>query len=373
MKTVLIFGANGQDGSYLSELCLAREDKVIGVVRRSSTNNKERLNSFLHNPNLIIEEGDITDSVSVNELINKYRPNEVYNTAAQSHVATSFSQPSYTFTVDCIGVLNILEAIRVFSPQSRFVQSSTSEMFGANASYEYDIQGCLARFDGLLDIKSEGYKNRDSEAFQDEDTPFSPNSPYAIAKVAAFNLVQLYRKSYNLFACNAIMFNHESPRRGELFVTRKITKWIGQFKKWTKINPEYFTNEKYDLIFTAEQQLQEFPKLKLGYIDAYRDWGHAKDYCRAEMMILAHDKPEDFVVATGETHTVKEFLSVAFEEAGLGNWADYVVIDPSLYRPCEVPYLLGKSTKIQTMLGWKPEIDFEALVKEMVQHDIQTA
>jgi len=393
MQTILIFGVNGQDGSYLAELCLERGNRVVGVIRRSSSNTQSRINSFIYKENFILEEGDITDTTSVSEIIRRYKPDEIYNTAAQSHVATSFSQPSYTFNVNCIGVLNILEAIRLISPGSKFIQSSTSEMFGDNISCDFDIRGCCVRYDGEL-AKAKGIyterfgvnvsfpENNSEGIFQDELTPFNPQSPYAIAKAAAFNLVKLYRKSYGLFVANAIMFNHESPRRGEQFVTRKITKWIGQYKRSVRPhNPNsnfkksYVDMDLHNFIypFPMLEGDRGFPKLKLGNISTYRDWGHARDSCRAEMMILSHSKPDDFVVSTGKTNSVEDFLHEAFRVAQLGDWRHYVVIDKSLFRPSEVPYLLGRSDKIRGELGWGPEIDFRGLVKEMVEHDIQTA
>jgi GDPmannose 4,6-dehydratase len=210
--------------------------------------------------------------------------------------------------------------------------------------------------------------------YQDENTPFSPNSPYAVAKLAAHNLIRLYRESYNIYACAGILFNHESPRRGENFVTRKITKWIGQYKQWQ--NQEFKTIgrviEDKNFIFHGIPQYgpEQFPKLKLGYIEAYRDWGHAKDYVRAMWAMMQQDKPDDFVISTGETYTVKDFLDVAFKVANLDDWKSYVIIDPGLYRPCEVPYLCGKSTKAREKLNWKPEYTFQTLVEEMVLHDL---
>ena len=329
-KVAIITGATGQDGSYLSELLLSKGYTVIGLRRRSSSEKGlERIQHLLNNNNFKLVEADITDSGCVNNLIRDYMPTEVYNLAAQSHVGTSFKQPLYTTQVNIEGPLNFLEAIRLLSPTTKFYQASTSEMFGKN----YDMFG--------------GTK------YQQETTPFVPQSPYAVAKLAAHEMVRIYRDSYDLFACCGILFNHESERRGENFVTRKITKWIGEF--------------------VASGQDEDFPALRLGNLDAHRDWGHAQDYVEAMYMMLQQDEPEDYVIATSETHSVREFLTEAFNEIGISNFEPYVVIDPEFYRPCEVDWLLGHTGKARQQLGWRPKVSFPELVQRMVRSDIDAA
>ena len=329
-KVAIITGATGQDGSYLSELLLSKGYTVIGLRRRSSSEKGlERIQHLLNNNNFKLVEADITDSGCVNNLIRDYMPTEVYNLAAQSHVGTSFKQPLYTTQVNIEGPLNFLEAIRLLSPTTKFYQASTSEMFGKN----YDMFG--------------GTK------YQQETTPFVPQSPYAVAKLAAHEMVRIYRDSYDLFACCGILFNHESERRGENFVTRKITKWIGEF--------------------VASGQDEDFPALRLGNLDAHRDWGHAQDYVEAMYMMLQQDEPEDYVIATSETHSVREFLTEAFNEIGITHFEPYVVIDPEFYRPCEVDWLLGHTGKARQQLGWRPKVSFPELVQRMVRSDIDAA
>lgn len=391
-KVALITGIGGQDGSYLAEFLLGKGYKVVGIVRRCSVNNLDRIKDI--QDKLVLVEGDIADAAFINQVISRYQPDEVYSLAAMSHVGSSFASPSSTFTMDAIGPLNILEAVRCFSKHSKVYQASTSELFGSNISYDYDIQGQSARYGGPLDKSPipnlcTTYECRygntcmtpESEydgIFQDENTPFSPNSPYAVAKLAAHNLIRLYRESYGIYSCAGILFNHESPRRGENFVTRKITKWIGEYKKWC--NQEFKTIHQ---ICTAEEERDtvshgipanfsplRFPKLRLGNIDAYRDWGHAKDYVRAMWLMMQQDKPDDFVISTDTAYTVRHFLDEAFKAANLDSWENYVVIDPSLYRPCEVPYLRGKSDKARQTLGWKPEYTFQKLVQDMVENDL---
>ena len=328
MKTAVVFGVTGQDGSYLTDLLLSKDYRVIGVARRSSVDTTERLDQNIKNVNFTLIEGDITDGFCVSDIINKYEPDEVYNLAAQSHVGTSFKQPTLTWDVTGGGCLNILEAIRV-SPRVdniRFYQASSSEMFGKN------------------------FTLTDDGKYQDEDTAFMPQSPYAIAKLAAHHLVRNYRDSYGIHASSGILFNHESERRGENFVTRKITKWIGKF--------------------VASGKDENFPKLRLGNLQARRDWGHAKDYVRGMWLMLQQEEPDDYVIATGETHSVEEFLEYAFEHAGLGDWNQYVYIDPEFFRPAEVDYLLGNPTKAAEKLGWRPRIKFEELAQRMVEADI---
>jgi len=322
-KVACITGITGQDGSYLASSLLSRGYNVIGLHRRSSTNNFYRIKEFIGHPFFELEEFDLTDASSILHIISKYEPDEFYNLAAQSHVGTSFLQPNTTFCVNTCGVLNILEAIRHTNPDIRFYQASTSEMFGSN------------------------YTLRDDKKYQNENTPFSPQSPYAVSKVASHNMVKLYRESYGLYACSGILFNHESPKRGENFVTRKITKYIGQL-----INGKVKD------------------KLKLGNIESFRDWGHAKDYVEAMRMMLNKDEAKDYVIATGKTHSVKDFLQESFGCVDL-DYHEYIEIDPNLYRPAEVDYLLGDATRAKVALGWTPQISFANLVKEMVYEDIR--
>ena len=262
-----------------------------------------------------------------------------------SHVATSFVQPSLTWDIVAGGCLNILEAIRNISPSIKFYQASSSEMFGKNYSVSVD-----------------------GKKYQNEDTPMMPQSPYAIAKLAAHHLVRNYRDSYGMFACSGILFNHESPMRGENFVTRKITKWIGGLCAISRDNADISFYDDYILCGNIK-----YPKLRLGNLEAKRDWGHAKDYCRAMYLMLQQDAPDDYVVSTQETHSVREFLDVAFKIAHLGDYNNYIVIDPAFYRPAEVDYLLGNSTKARSVLKWSPDYDFPSLVEEMVEHDIHEA
>ena len=332
MKAI-IFGITGQDGSYLAELLLEKGYEVVGITRRVSVPTLNRITHIL--PKIKIIEGDITDAFSVSNVIKEEAPDEIYNLAAQSHVGTSFKQPSLTWDVTAGGVLNILEAIRYSGRKDdiKFYQASSSEMFGKN----YNLREGLAEM-----IK-----------YQDEKTPFMPQSPYAIAKLAAHHLVRNYRDSYGIFACSGILFNHESERRGEKFVTRKITKWIGEF--------------------VASGMDTEFPALRLGNLDAKRDWGHAEDYVRGMWEMVQHETPNDYVVATGETHSVREFLDIAFRHIGIDDWDDFVVIDPEFYRPAEVDYLLGIPAKAKRVLGWEPEISFQKLVERMVDSDVEAA
>lgn len=325
-KTAIITGVTGQDGSYLAELLLQKGYGVVGLYRRSSTNSFERIQSIKNHPRLILEEFDLTDPSDCLDIVIKHRPKEFYNLAAQSHVATSFKQPTTTFEIDTVGVINILEAIRRFSSTTKFYQASTSEMFGRNYSV-----------------------NIDGNKYQDENTPLLPQSPYAVAKMASHRMIQIYREAYNIYACSGILFNHESPRRGENFVTRKITKYIGQL---------------------VNGIIPPTTKLKLGNIEAIRDWGHAKDYVRAMYLMIARGIPNDYVISTGTCYTVKDFLQAAFSKVDK-DYRDYIEIDPELYRPAEVDYLRGDSSKAQKELNWKPEISFETLVDDMVFSDIK--
>jgi GDPmannose 4,6-dehydratase len=322
-KTAIVTGITGQDGSYLSELLLEKNYKVIGLYRRSSSYHFERIEQILNNPNLTLLEFDLTDPSIINNIIKKYQPDEFYNLAAMSHVGTSFDQPVTTFDINTMGVLHILESIRTLSSATKFYQASTSEMFGKN--YSTDNNG---------------------NKYQDENTVLMPQSPYAVSKVSSHNLVRIYRDAYNIFACSGILFNHEGPRRGENFLTRKVTKYIGKL-----VNNK--TND----------------TLKLGNLQAYRDWGHAKDYVKAMYLMLQNDEPDDYVVCTGSTQKVLDFVIKAFEIVDL-DYTKYVEIDPLLYRPAEVDYLCGRSLKAQKVLGWKPETTFDDLVNEMVHSDI---
>jgi len=351
MKRALITGVTGQDGSYLCELLISRGYDVAGLVRRTSLPNHSRISHNFSCQNFKLIEGEISDSFSVYSIIENGNFDEVYNLAAQSHVATSFEQPMYTFDVNTKGPLNFLEAIRKYSPKTKFYQASTSEMFGRNYKERY-----------LSD-------ERISTKYQDETTEFVPQSPYAVAKLAAHHLVRLYRESYGLFACSGVLMNHESERRGENFVTRKITKWIGNYIHFLESNS---LNAK-SAIFSKEiiaHGFLTFPKLRLGNLDAFRDWGHARDYVEAMYLMMQHDTPDDYVVATGETRSVRDFLKLAFSYAGIENYEHYVFIDPKLYRPAEVDYLRGDPSKIKKTLGWTNKISFNDLVKKMVENDI---
>lgn|SRR5574343_1837151 len=344
MNRVLITGITGQDGSYLAELLLEQGYEVFGIIRRSSTNSKERIKHILDKISLL--EGDITDPGFVYKTVLEIKPDIIYNLAAQSHVWTSFQQPSTTTDITYVGCLNILEAIRVINPKIKFYQASSSEMFGKN------------------------FSTKEGNKYQDEDTPFVPQSPYSIAKLAAHHLTRLYRESYGIFACSGILFNHESPRRGEEFVTRKITKWIGNYYKWKQGTLALGeTKETYneDFIFSNGYS---FPKLRLGNLQAKRDYGHAKDYVKAMKIMMEQEQPSDYVVSMEETHTIEQFLSKAFSFIGIEDYRNYVVIDPKFYRPAEVDFLLGLSKKIRS-LGWRPEYNFESLVEEMVLEEIK--
>ena len=333
MKTAIIFGVTGQDGSHLADLLLEKNYQVTGETRRTSTDNTTRISHILNNENFKLASGDITDASSVLNILREHgEVDEVYNLAAQSHVAVSFNQPGLTWDITGKGCLNILQSlVDLQMIGSRFYQASSSEMFGKN----YDIEvGMTAE-----------------SKYQNEETKFLPQSPYAIAKCAAHYMTRLYREGYGLHASAGILFNHEGPRRGENFVTRKITKWIGDYVKSGKS--------------------ADFPKLRLGNLDAYRDWGYAGDYCEAMWMMLQQDCPDDYVICTGETHSIREFLTIAFKEVGIDDWSDYVVQDPEFYRPAEVDYLRGDCSKANTKLGWTPRHSFEDLVKMMVKHDLE--
>lgn len=359
MNKAIIFGITGQDGSHLADLLLEKDYTIIGVTRRSSTDNTQRLKHILHDKRLKLVDGDITDYHSVTNILKKHEDvDEVYNLAAQSHVGLSFTQPALTWDITGKGCLNILQSMADLGMlQCRFYQASSSEMFGSN----YDLDN--------TDTSKWGYQN--------EDTKFLPQSPYAIAKCAAHYMVRLFREGYGLHASAGILFNHEGPRRGETFVTRKITKWIGEFVKWKKSLTENFTFDltKKDDIWTTRDEGgwlfgPKFPKLRLGNLEAFRDWGYAGDYVEAMWMMLQQDCPDDYVICTGKTHTIREFLDVAFKHIGIDDWSDYVVQDPDFYRPAEVDYLRGDCSKANNKLGWYPKHSFEDLVKLMVDYDI---
>lgn len=361
-KKAIVTGVTGQDGSYLAEFLLSKGYKVVGVTRRSSNDNTKRIKHLLNNPKLKIVEADLTDYSSMLNLLHENKDtNELYNLAAQSHVGTSFTQPSLTWDVTAKGCINILQAIVDLGLQKniRFYQASSSEMFGKN--YDQDITG----------VK-----------LQNENTKFLPQSPYAVAKCAAHYSTRLYREAYGLFACSGILFNHEGPRRGEQFVTRKITKWIGDYVKWKKslpentlivnaVNCEFIDAMKVDGPSRSEQSiLSTFPKLRLGNLDVSRDWGFAGDYVQGMWMMLQHGFPDDYVLCTEETHTIKEFLEIAFNHVKITNWKDYVVQDPKFYRPAEVEYLRGDSRKARHLLGWRPQTSFNRLIEMMVENDL---
>lgn len=346
MKTALITGVTGQDGSYLAEFLLEKGYEVHGLIRRSSSYNQERLedllteeaaSALLNNSNFHLHYGDVTDALNVTRIIGDIQPDEIYNLAAQSHVRVSFDMPGYTLDVDAKGTLNILEAVRILglTDKTRVYQASTSELYG-----------------------------KVQEVPQKETTPFYPRSPYGVAKIYGFWITKNYRESYNMFAVNGILFNHESERRGETFVTRKITLAASR-------------------IAQGKQQ-----KLTLGNLDSLRDWGYAKDYVECMWLILQHDKPEDFVIATGEMHSVREFVQLAFKHTGIEiEWSGegleekgtnkatgevIVEIDPKFFRPAEVDQLLGDPTKAKTLLKWNPtKTSFEELVRIMVEADMK--
>jgi GDPmannose 4,6-dehydratase len=335
VRTAVVTGVTGQDGSYLAELLLAKDYHVYGVARRTSCSNTERIRSILTHPHFFLREADLTDSNSLRivfEEVSKYEQIEVYNLAAQSHVHTSFRQPELTADVDALGPLRILEVLRAMHlTHAKFYQASTSEMFGKVV-----------------------------ETPQSETTPFYPRSPYGVAKVYGYWIVKNYRESYGMFACNGILFNHESERRGEEFVTRKITKGIARLKQ----DPTFC--------------------LRLGNLDAKRDWGHARDFVYGMWLMLQQDVPDDFVLATGETHTVREFVNLAFQAAGFTlTWSGegeneiaidqtgraVVCVDPAFYRPVDVEILIGNNAKANRVLGWTPATTFPDMVTAMVKSD----
>jgi len=317
MKKAIITGITGQDGSYLAELLLSKDYEVHGIERRSSSKNTSRIEHLYENPNFFTHYGDLTDNSSIVHLISEIGPDEFYNLGAMSHVRISFDVPQYTLETNTIGVLNVLEAIRRFSPNTKFYQASSSEMFGA--------PGVEPPFN--------------------ENTPMIPQSPYGVSKLASYHLTQQYRNGYGLFATTGILFNHESPRRGENFVTKKITMAVARIKK-------------------GKQK-----SLVLGNLEAKRDWGWAPDFVEAIYLIMQQPEPGVYVVSTEETHTIQEFVEEAFLYVNL-NWKDYVTFDKKYTRPNEVPVLLGDSSKTQKELGWKPKKKFKEIVYSMVEYDL---
>lgn len=320
---VLITGITGQDGYYLSKYLIENGHEVHGLVRRSSNINTSRIDSLIakyqSDGKIQLYYSDLIDSSSITNLINKILPDEIYNLAAQSHVAVSFKNPIYSTFTSTVGPITILESIRNIQKDIKFYQASSSEMYGGVA-----------------------------KTILNEESLFDPKSPYAAGKVFAHNITRIYRETYSLFAVNGILFNHESPHRGETFVTRKITRAVGR-------------------IFHRLQS-----KLTLGNLDAYRDWGFAEDYVEGMFAMMQYKTPDDWVIATGETHTVKEFAEKAFKQAGL-NWEDYVLTSERYKRPNEVHHLLGDSTKAKKLLGWQPKTSFDELIKKMVESDLELA
>ena len=341
MKRALITGITGQDGSYLAEFLLNKNYEVHGIKRRTSLINTDRVDHLYQDPHethrkFILHHGDLTDSTSLIRIIQEVKPDEIYNLAAQSHVAVSFEEPEYTANSDAIGALRILEAIRILNleKKTKYYQASTSELYG--------------------EVR---------EVPQTEKTPFYPRSPYGVAKLYAYWITVNYREAYNIFACNGILFNHESPVRGETFVTRKITRALARIKLGLQKN------------------------LYLGNLDAKRDWGHAKDYVEAQWLMLQQKKPEDFVIASGKQYSIREFINIAsknlnmkinwkgkgLKEVGSFNGKNIVKIDQRYFRPTEVESLLGDASKAKKKLGWSPRISFEQLVKEMTDEDLKLA
>jgi GDPmannose 4,6-dehydratase len=314
-KTALVTGITGQDGSYLAELLLENGYRVVGMTRRTSTEVHERIEHIVDDVEIV--SGDLLDQSSITSIVNDVRPEEIYNLAAQSFVPASWSQPVLTGEFTALGVTRVLEAIRHVDPSIRFYQASSSEMFGKVV-----------------------------ETPQCETTPFYPRSPYGVAKLYGHWITVNYRESYGLYACSGICFNHEGPRRSKEFVTRKISDGVARIKLGLRSD------------------------LRLGNLDAHRDWGFAGDYVRAMWLMLQQPRAEDYVIATGRTHSVRDFVRIAFEVAGLGSFEPYVVMDPRFVRPAEVDMLIGDASKARRELGWEPEIDFEQLVAMMVEADI---
>jgi GDPmannose 4,6-dehydratase len=324
-KVALITGITGQDGSYLAEFLLGKGYEVHGIMRRASVFNTERIEQIFQDPHeqnrrLFLHFGDLADASNINHLLKIIKPDEIYNLGAQSHVRVSFDIPEYTANVDALGTLRLLDAIRENKIPTKFYQAGSSEMFGE-----------------VL------------ETPQNEKTPFNPASPYGAAKVFSHHICKNYRTAYNMFICNGILFNHESPRRGKTFVTRKITTGIAS-------------------ILAGKSE-----KIYLGNLDAKRDWGFAPEYVEAMWLMLQQDKPDDYVIATGETHSIREFLDEAFGLVGITDWQKHIGIDPKYYRPQEVNLLLGDASKAKKALGWEPRVKFKELVKIMLEADLKEA
>tara|TARA_Y100000593_G_scaffold93217_1_gene187268 strand:- start:15690 stop:16781 length:1092 start_codon:yes stop_codon:yes gene_type:complete len=360
MKAI-IFGITGQDGSHLAELLLSKGYQVVGVSRRVSVDNTQRLRHLTKEDGFELVSGDITDTHSVNNILSRNgKVEEVYNLAAQSHVAVSFKQPGLTWDITGKGCLNILQSlVDLGMTNTRFYQASSSEMFGKSYNYV-----------GYNHENEDGNNTFRHTKCQNEDTKFLPQSPYAIAKCAAHYMTRLYREGYGLHASAGILFNHEGPRRGETFVTRKITKWIGEFVNFREGRNLVELIPDDDFIVNKSNSFK-FPKLRLGNLEAFRDWGYAGDYVEAMWMMLQQDSPDDYVICTGETHTIREFLDVAFSYVGIDDWSNFVVQDPEFYRPAEVDYLRGQNNKARERLGWIPKYSFKDLVTLMVDHDIK--
>lgn len=366
---VLLSGITGQAGVTFAQKFMGRGDTVIGMYRRTANSSFGRLEEagLMGHNNLVLESGDVTDLSSIVGLVTKYRPNIIGNLAASSHVGESFENPIANLENTGKGCLNMLEAIRQTKSSDynpKFWTMSSSEMMGSNFIYgghAYSVD------------TEEGRKilcEHQDECYQNETTPLSANSPYAAAKIYAHNMTELYRRGYGLFANSIICFNFEGPYRGHTFVTRKITQWIAQYRAWRARYSEYPLSFGVDDIvatdFGAGNIVSSFPKLRLGNIDAYRDWTYVEDMANAVLLSLEQEKPDTYCVCSESTHSVREFLQVAFAEVGITNFNPYIVIDSKLFRPVEVPFLRGRSTKIQS-LGWKPETSFESLVKIMVE------
>jgi len=336
MKKALITGITGQDGSYLAEFLLDKGYEVHGIIRRVSVFNTERIDHIMGNPNLHLHHGDVTDSSNINKLMSSIQPEEVYNLAAQSHVQVSFEVPEYTAQVDAMGTLRILDALRNYCPKAKFYQASTSELYG-----------------------------KVQEIPQTEETPFYPRSPYAVAKIYGYWIVKNFREAYDLFACNGILFNHESERRGKTFVTRKITNALSEIAEG-----------KRDMLY-------------LGNIDSQRDWGYAKEYVEAMWLMLQQEVPEDFVIATGKTYTVRFFIEQAAKHVGYDivwegegvneigkdkkTGKQIVAINPKYYRPTEVDILIGDASKAKEKLGWETKVEIDELIQIMMENDIKLA